>query len=197
MSRLSYDQYKLVDFRLLCSHCIKWTHNTQIIYVCVEHKRKERCYINMWDFIVPYSHVYSSQIMVASLSPQQRGFNSRPFISVWTVTVNKYLILIDSLVVETQVNVDYSNYIRKTFFVAGYFVLQFWYFPVVTIWSNFFGENVEFWQKIQWKTLFVITRVFRRDSPRTRSRRSEGSGGESSSMLTSVEGNAVQGRMLL
>jgi hypothetical protein len=39
-------------------------------------------------------------------------------------------------------------------------------------------------------------RVFRRDSPPTRSR-STGSGGESSSMLTSVEGNAVQGRMLL
>jgi hypothetical protein len=39
-------------------------------------------------------------------------------------------------------------------------------------------------------------RVFRRDSPPTRSRRSTGSGGESSSMLTSVEGNAVQGRML-
>jgi hypothetical protein len=34
-------------------------------------------------------------------------------------------------------------------------------------------------------------------SPPTRSRRSTGSGGESSSMLTSVEGNAVQGRMLL
>jgi hypothetical protein len=42
-----------------------------------------------------------------------------------------------------------------------------------------------------------IARVFRRDSPPTRSRRSEASGGESSSMLTSVEGNAVQGRMLL
>jgi hypothetical protein len=40
-------------------------------------------------------------------------------------------------------------------------------------------------------------RAFRRDSPPTRSRRSAGSGGESSSMLTSVEGNAVQGRMLL
>jgi hypothetical protein len=35
-------------------------------------------------------------------------------------------------------------------------------------------------------------RVFRRDSPPTRSRRSTGSGGESSSMLTSVERNAVQ-----
>jgi hypothetical protein len=35
-------------------------------------------------------------------------------------------------------------------------------------------------------------RVFRSDSPPTRSRRSIGSGGESSSMLTSVEGNAVQ-----
>jgi hypothetical protein len=35
-------------------------------------------------------------------------------------------------------------------------------------------------------------RVFRRDSPPTRSRRSIGSGGESSSMLTSVEGNAVK-----
>jgi hypothetical protein len=40
-------------------------------------------------------------------------------------------------------------------------------------------------------------RVFRRESPPTRSRRSTGSGGESSSMLTSVEGNAVQGRMFL
>jgi hypothetical protein len=39
--------------------------------------------------------------------------------------------------------------------------------------------------------------VFRRDSPPTWSRRSTGSDGESSSMLTSVEGNAVQGRMLL
>jgi hypothetical protein len=38
--------------------------------------------------------------------------------------------------------------------------------------------------------------VFRRDSPPTRSR-STGSGGESFSMLTSVEGNAVQGRMPL
>jgi hypothetical protein len=36
-----------------------------------------------------------------------------------------------------------------------------------------------------------IARVFRRDSPPTRSRRSECSGGECSSM-TSVEGNAVQ-----
>jgi hypothetical protein len=43
----------------------------------------------------------------------------------------------------------------------------------------------------------IIARVFRRDSPPTRSRRSTGSGEESSSMLTSVEGNAVQGRMLL
>jgi hypothetical protein len=34
-------------------------------------------------------------------------------------------------------------------------------------------------------------------SPPTWSRRSTGSGGESSSMLTSVEGNAVLGRMLL
>jgi hypothetical protein len=34
--------------------------------------------------------------------------------------------------------------------------------------------------------------VFSPDSPSTRSRRSIGSGGESSSMLTSVEGNAVQ-----
>jgi hypothetical protein len=34
--------------------------------------------------------------------------------------------------------------------------------------------------------------VFRRDTPPTRSRRSIGSGGESSSMLTIVEGNAVQ-----
>jgi hypothetical protein len=35
-------------------------------------------------------------------------------------------------------------------------------------------------------------RVFRSDSPPTRSRRSIGSGGESSSTLTNVEGNAVQ-----
>jgi hypothetical protein len=34
--------------------------------------------------------------------------------------------------------------------------------------------------------------VFSLDSPATRSRGSIGSGGESSSMLTSVEGNAVQ-----
>jgi hypothetical protein len=34
--------------------------------------------------------------------------------------------------------------------------------------------------------------VFSPDSPATRSRRSIGSGGESSSMLTRVEGNAVQ-----
>jgi hypothetical protein len=42
-----------------------------------------------------------------------------------------------------------------------------------------------------------ITQVFRRDSPPTRSRRSTGSGGERSSMLTRMEGNTVQGRMLL
>jgi hypothetical protein len=42
-----------------------------------------------------------------------------------------------------------------------------------------------------------IARALRADSPPTRGRRSIGSGGESSSMLTSVEGNAVQGRMLL
>jgi hypothetical protein len=42
----------------------------------------------------------------------------------------------------------------------------------------------------------VKAQVFRRDSPPMWSR-STGSGGESSSMLTSVEGNAVQGRMLL
>jgi hypothetical protein len=39
--------------------------------------------------------------------------------------------------------------------------------------------------------------VFRRDSPPTWSRRSTGSGGDSFSMLTTVEGNAVQGRILL
>jgi hypothetical protein len=39
---------------------------------------------------------------------------------------------------------------------------------------------------------YIKDRVFRSDSPPTRSRRSIGSGGESSSMLTSVEGNAVQ-----
>jgi hypothetical protein len=43
----------------------------------------------------------------------------------------------------------------------------------------------------------VKARVFRRDSPSTRSRRGTDGGGESSSMLTSVEGNAVQGRVLL
>jgi hypothetical protein len=42
-----------------------------------------------------------------------------------------------------------------------------------------------------------IARVFRRDSPPTRSRRSEGSGGESPSMLTSVEGNEVQAFFVL
>jgi hypothetical protein len=43
-----------------------------------------------------------------------------------------------------------------------------------------------------------IARVFRRDSHPTRSRRSEGSGGgESSSMLTNVEGNAVQAFSML
>jgi hypothetical protein len=42
-----------------------------------------------------------------------------------------------------------------------------------------------------------IARVFRRDSPPTRSRRSAGSGGESSSMLTSVEGNVVQAFSML
>jgi hypothetical protein len=47
------------------------------------------------------------------------------------------------------------------------------------------------------KTYLSIARVFRRDSPPTRSRGSTGSGGESSNMLTSVEGNAVQGRMFL
>jgi hypothetical protein len=43
----------------------------------------------------------------------------------------------------------------------------------------------------------IIAQVLRADSPPTRGRRSIGSGGESSSILTSVEGNAVQGRMLL
>jgi hypothetical protein len=38
----------------------------------------------------------------------------------------------------------------------------------------------------------IKSRVFRRDSPPTRSRRSTGSGGESPSMLTIVEGNSVQ-----
>jgi hypothetical protein len=42
-----------------------------------------------------------------------------------------------------------------------------------------------------------IARVFRRDSPPTRNRRNERGGGESCSMLTSEEGNAVQGRMFL
>jgi hypothetical protein len=40
--------------------------------------------------------------------------------------------------------------------------------------------------------LASIVRVFRCDSPPMRSRRSTGSGGDSFSMLTSVEGNAVQ-----
>jgi hypothetical protein len=39
--------------------------------------------------------------------------------------------------------------------------------------------------------------VFRRDSSPTRSRRSTGSGGESSIMLTRVEGNAVQAFSML
>jgi hypothetical protein len=43
----------------------------------------------------------------------------------------------------------------------------------------------------------LLGRHSRGSGPLTRSRRSTGSGGESSSMLTSVEGNAVQGRMLL
>jgi hypothetical protein len=43
----------------------------------------------------------------------------------------------------------------------------------------------------------AIAQVFRRDRPPTRSRRSEGSGEESCSMLTSVEGHVVQGRKLL
>jgi hypothetical protein len=42
------------------------------------------------------------------------------------------------------------------------------------------------------KAPFSTARVLRADSPPTRGRRSIGSGGESSSMLTSVEGNAVQ-----
>jgi hypothetical protein len=42
------------------------------------------------------------------------------------------------------------------------------------------------------KRNFVTIIVFSPDSPATRSRRSIGSDGESSSMLTSVEGNAVQ-----
>jgi hypothetical protein len=46
-------------------------------------------------------------------------------------------------------------------------------------------------------TLIHKARVFRRDSPPTRSRRSMGSGGESSSMLKSVEGNAVQAFSML
>jgi hypothetical protein len=44
---------------------------------------------------------------------------------------------------------------------------------------------------------YRIARAFRRDSPPTRSRRSEGIGGESSSMLTSVEGSAVQAFLML
>jgi hypothetical protein len=42
-----------------------------------------------------------------------------------------------------------------------------------------------------------IARVFRRDSPPTQTRRSTGGGGESSSRLIRVEGDAVQGGMLL
>jgi hypothetical protein len=55
--------------------------------------------------------------------------------------------------------------------------------------------------KISAQTCFKIrpsiARVFRRDSPPTQSRRSTGSGGESSSMLTSVEGNAIQAFSML
>jgi hypothetical protein len=52
------------------------------------------------------------------------------------------------------------------------------------VYGNFTYSNLD--------CVFSIVIVFRRDSPPTRSRRSTGSGGESSSMLTSVEENAVQ-----
>jgi hypothetical protein len=58
-----------------------------------------------------------------------------------------------------------------------------------------FGRNEEFVS--QASPCDSIARVFRRDSHPARSRRSEGSGGESSSMLISVEGNAVQAFSML
>jgi hypothetical protein len=56
----------------------------------------------------------------------------------------------------------------------------------------FHGNNLYIVSGDKGEIVVSIARVFRRDSPPTRCRRSEGSGGESSSMLTSVEGNAVQ-----
>jgi hypothetical protein len=53
------------------------------------------------------------------------------------------------------------------------------------------------WCSIKGSNNIIKARVFRRDSPMTRSRRSAGSGGESCSVLTSVERNAVKGRMIL
>jgi hypothetical protein len=52
-------------------------------------------------------------------------------------------------------------------------------------------------QKFGEESMSYKARVFRCDGPPTWRRRSMGSGGESSSMLTSMEGNAVQGKMLL
>jgi hypothetical protein len=59
--------------------------------------------------------------------------------------------------------------------------------------SSEYASNLQYLQHAH----RYIARVFRRDSPPMRSRRSEGSGGESSSMLTSVEGNAVQAFSML
>jgi hypothetical protein len=48
------------------------------------------------------------------------------------------------------------------------------------------------WNVASWNVVRCIVQPEYLDSPPTRSRISIGSGGESSSMLTSVEGNAVQ-----
>jgi hypothetical protein len=62
---------------------------------------------------------------------------------------------------------------------------------------NILGEVFGHFHAVAVKRHNSIARVFRRDSHPTRSRRSTGSGGESSSMLTSAEGNAVQAFSML
>jgi hypothetical protein len=68
-------------------------------------------------------------------------------------------------------------------------------FAVFFPWGALSDERTQ-WSELR-RTCNHTARVLRADSPPTRDRRSIGSGGESSSMLTSVEGNAVQGRILL
>jgi hypothetical protein len=78
------------------------------------------------------------------------------------------------------------------FYLYFFFILTFPHFPRMSCWLFGFcicERNVH--SKIDPKK-HSTPRVFRRDSPPTRSRRSIVSGGESSSMLTSIEGNAVQ-----